>query len=135
MVPSRQLMQPHCETVTGGRRRRFGRPSRCEAYAVGRGAVRGDGGNPTESGAELRRWEPVTRRLLPLMILLCVSLLAGCHLDVVVDVNMANNGSGVITVTAVADAELVNSQPGLIDDLDLQDEPIAPRYGSQGDHA
>lgn len=69
----------------------------------------------------MRRWEPVIRRLTLLVTLVLVLMLSGCRLDVVVDVDMANNGSGKVTVTATADEELMKSQPDLVDDLDFTD--------------
>lgn len=47
--------------------------------------------------------------------------LAGCHLDVTVDVVIEPDGTGIVTVVAVADADLVNQTPGLADDLRLED--------------
>ena len=47
--------------------------------------------------------------------------LSACRVDASVDVEMVENGSGVITVTAVADAELVARAPGLADDLRFDD--------------
>jgi hypothetical protein len=45
----------------------------------------------------------------------------GCRLDVNVHVAMERDGSGTVTVTAVADAELVAQAPGLAADLRLDD--------------
>lgn len=58
----------------------------------------------------------------PLAIVL-VSLLAltACRLDVSVDVAMQPDGTGVVTLVAVADAELVARVPDLVDDLRLED--------------
>ena len=52
-----------------------------------------------------------------------VSLLAlgACRLDVSVDVAMAPDGTGVVTVEATADAELAARVPDLADDLRLDD--------------
>ncbi len=47
--------------------------------------------------------------------------LSACRVDTAVDVVMEENGSGVITVSAVADAELVARAPGLADDLRFDD--------------
>lgn len=51
----------------------------------------------------------------------CVVLLTACRLDVVVDVAMEPDGTGVVTVEATADAELVEQVPDLVDDLRLDD--------------
>lgn len=56
-----------------------------------------------------------------LIITLSVVLLTACRVDTNIDVAMVENGSGVITITAVADAELVARAPGLADDLRLDD--------------
>lgn len=61
----------------------------------------------------------MTRRLLAL--LLGVLLLSACRLDVVVSVEMEPDGTGVVTVDATADAELVGQVPDLVDDLRLAD--------------
>ncbi len=57
------------------------------------------------------------------LALVFVSLLAlsACRLDVTVDVVMEPDGTGVVTVVAVADAELVAQVPDLVDDLRLED--------------
>jgi len=55
-----------------------------------------------------------------LLVVLALALTA-CRVDVAVDVEMVENGSGVVTVTAVADAELVARAPGLADDLRFDD--------------
>jgi hypothetical protein len=54
------------------------------------------------------------------LVLVAVALSA-CRVDTAVDVVMEENGSGVITVSAVADAELVARAPGLADDLRFDD--------------
>ena len=48
-------------------------------------------------------------------------LLSACRVDVTVDVSMESNGSGVVTVTAVADADVVTAAPGLAEDLRTDD--------------
>ena len=48
-------------------------------------------------------------------------VLTACHLDVTVDVAMQPDGTGTVTVAAVADAELVSQVPDLVDDLRLDD--------------
>jgi hypothetical protein len=57
------------------------------------------------------------RRLL--LVVAAVVVLAGCRLDVGVDVAMQADGTG--TVTATADAELVNAAPSALGDLRLDD--------------
>lgn len=49
---------------------------------------------------------------------LCVS---ACRVDVAVDVAMQPNGSGIISVTVDADADVVEQAPGLADDLRFDD--------------
>lgn len=56
-----------------------------------------------------------------LLLIAALAVLAGCRVDVGIDVQMAQNGSGTITVTAVADAAVVAAAPGLADDLRLDD--------------
>jgi hypothetical protein len=67
----------------------------------------------------LRRCIAVTRRLL--LVVACVLTLSACRLDVTVDVVIEPDGTGTVTVLAVADAELVAQVPGLVDDLRLDD--------------
>lgn len=55
-----------------------------------------------------------------LLVVLAIALTA-CRVDVVVDVEMVENGSGIVTITAVADAELVARAPGLAEDLRFDD--------------
>ena len=54
-------------------------------------------------------------------IVIAVMFLAACHVDTTVDVHMGSDGSGTITVTAIADAGVVNQAPGLADDLQFDD--------------
>jgi hypothetical protein len=61
----------------------------------------------------------VTRHLA--LLLVSVLALSACRLDVTVDVAMEPDGTGVVTVEAIADAELVAQVPGLADDLRLED--------------
>lgn len=57
-----------------------------------------------------------------LVLVAVVALLGvGCRLDVDVHVTMERDGSGTISVTAIADAELVAAAPGLANDLRLDD--------------
>ena len=55
------------------------------------------------------------------LIVLFVMLLAGCRVDTTVDITMGQDGSGHITVTAIADAGVVEQAPGLKDDLRFDD--------------
>lgn len=66
-----------------------------------------------------------------LLLVVCALALTACRVDANVDVEMAENGSGVITVTAVADAELVARAPGLADDLRF-DDLVAAGWVVQG---
>jgi hypothetical protein len=59
------------------------------------------------------------RRLV--LVLAGVLALAGCRLDVGVDVAMQADGSGTVTVTATADRELVAAAPAALADLRLDD--------------
>jgi hypothetical protein len=56
-----------------------------------------------------------------LLLVLGGVLLTACRLDVGVAVDMAPDGSGVVTLDAVADAELVSKVPDLAGDLRLDD--------------
>lgn len=51
----------------------------------------------------------------------CLFVLTACRLDVVVNVQMEPDGTGVVTVEATADEELVAQVPDLVDDLRLED--------------
>jgi hypothetical protein len=66
-------------------------------------------------------------RVLGVRLGLCLALvvLAGCKLDVAVDVAMQVDGSGSVTVTAVADRELLAKAPGALADLRLDDVKAA----------
>ena len=59
------------------------------------------------------------RRLI--VVVLGLVVLAGCRLDVVVDVTMAPDGTGSVVFEAIADEELLQRVPGLLDDLRLDD--------------
>lgn len=61
----------------------------------------------------------MTRRLA--FVLVSLLALTACRLDVTVDVAMEPDGTGVVTVDAAADAELMAQVPGLVDDLRLDD--------------
>ena len=58
-------------------------------------------------------------------IVIAVMLLTACRVDTTVDVSMRGDGSGHITLTAVADAEVVAKAPGLVDDLRFDDATAA----------
>ena len=62
-----------------------------------------------------------SHRLRLAFVALCAVVLTACHLDVTVDVAMQPDGTGTVTVEAVADAELVSQVPDLVDDLRLDD--------------
>lgn len=61
----------------------------------------------------------MTRRLA--LVLVSLLALSACRLDVTVDVTMEPDGTGQVTVAAIADAELVAQVPDLVDDLRLDD--------------
>ena len=68
------------------------------------------------------RWRAVGVRV---GLFLALVVLAGCKLDVAVDVAMQVDGSGTVTVTAVADRELLAKAPGALADLRLDDVKAA----------
>jgi hypothetical protein len=78
-----------------------------------RGAVAGSGRDGTG------RLSGVPRRLLALAA--CALLLTACRVDVTVDVEMAQNGSGRLVLTVDADAAVAQQAPGLAEDLRLDD--------------
>lgn len=55
------------------------------------------------------------------LVLAGLFLLTGCQLDVVADVVVNPDGTGTITVTAEADAELVGEVPTIVEELVLDD--------------
>lgn len=57
--------------------------------------------------------------------MLSVMLLTACRVDATVDITMGQDGSGHITVTAIADAGVVQQAPGLKDDLRFDDAKAA----------
>ena len=61
------------------------------------------------------------RRLRLLALAFALAVLAGCRLDVGVDVAMQPDGAGTVTVTATADPELVAKAPSAFADLRLDD--------------
>lgn len=62
---------------------------------------------------------PVVRRVLAACV--CVIALAGCRLDVAVDMTVEPDGRGTISILATADAELVTVVPTVADDLAIDD--------------
>jgi hypothetical protein len=59
------------------------------------------------------------------LIVIAVMLLAACRVDTTVDISMRADGSGRITVTALADADVVGKAPGLAEDLRFDDAESA----------
>jgi hypothetical protein len=66
-----------------------------------------------------------------LLLVVCALALTACRVDANVDIEMAENGSGLVTVTAVADAELLANAPGLAEDLRF-DDLVAAGWVVQG---
>ena len=58
-------------------------------------------------------------------IVIAVMLLGACHVDATVDIRMGADGTGKITITAIADAEVVDQAPGLAEDLRFDDAKTA----------
>ena len=59
-------------------------------------------------------------RLFVAMFALAV-VCASCNVDMSIDVLMREDGTGAITVTATADADIVAQAPGLMTDLRFDD--------------
>ena len=59
------------------------------------------------------------------LLLAALLALAGCRVDVVVELSLADDGTGQMTVTATADAEVVEQVPGLAEDLRFEDAVAA----------
>ena len=59
------------------------------------------------------------------LIVIAGMLLAACRVDTTVDVSMGDDGQGTITVTAVADSDVVGRAPGLAEDLRFDDATSA----------
>ena len=59
------------------------------------------------------------------LIVISVMVLTACHVDATVDISMRADGSGRITLTAVADADVVKQAPGLAEDLRFDDAKTA----------
>ena len=72
------------------------------------------------------------------LLLVAALALSACRVDIVVDVTVQADGSGSITVLAVADAGVVVQAPGLADDLRFDDAVAAgwvvdgPTAGADG---
>jgi len=60
-----------------------------------------------------------------LVVVATLVLLAGCHLDLAVQVDVRADGSGTVTVTATADADLLSKAPGAVADLRFDDARAA----------
>lgn len=71
----------------------------------------------------MHRAEPVASRrpFRAAAVIVAVIVLSGCRIDAVVGLNLARDGSGVVTVEAVADAAVVDAAPGLAADLRFDD--------------
>jgi hypothetical protein len=67
----------------------------------------------------LREWRVVIRRVF--LIVISALALTGCRLDIEADVVIEPDGTGVVTVHAVADEELAGKIPGLVEDLRFDD--------------
>jgi hypothetical protein len=61
----------------------------------------------------------VTRRILALCV--CVAALAGCRVDLNVDLTVAPDGTGTVTFVATADAEVIAAVPTLAEELATDD--------------
>jgi hypothetical protein len=59
------------------------------------------------------------------LIVIAVMLLSACRVDTTIDVSMHSDGSGEITLTAIADADVVGKAPGLAEDLRFDDAEAA----------
>jgi hypothetical protein len=55
------------------------------------------------------------------VIVVLAVVLTACRVDVTVDVAMNENGSGTLTVAAIADADVVTAAPGLAEDIRTDD--------------
>jgi hypothetical protein len=58
-------------------------------------------------------------------IVIAVMLLSACQVDTTIHISMHSDGSGDITLTAVADADVVEQAPGLAEDLRFTDAEAA----------
>jgi hypothetical protein len=65
------------------------------------------------------------------VLVVCALVLTACRLDVNVDVVIGPDGAGQVTVTAAADAELVDQVPGLAESL-VFDDAVAAGWTVEG---
>jgi hypothetical protein len=63
----------------------------------------------------------IRRARILALFLVAVLIFSACRVDVAVDVQIDDNGTGMMTVTLVADREVVEQAPGLADDLHFSD--------------
>ena len=69
---------------------------------------------------------PGMTRVRALILVAILAMVAGaCRVDVTVDIDVNEDGSGLVSVTLVADAEAVALSPDLPDNLQLHDLPGA----------
>ncbi len=73
----------------------------------------------------------MTRPAFTALCVLGVMLLTACRVDVAIDVDMAENGSGELSVTVVADAAVVAAAPGLAEDV-RTDDLAAAGWSTEG---
>ncbi|MDP9465616.1 MAG: hypothetical protein M3P52_13415 [Actinomycetota bacterium] len=59
------------------------------------------------------------------LIVIAVMLLTACRIDTTVDISMGVDGAGTVTLTAIADADVVSRAPGLAQDLRFDDAETA----------
>jgi hypothetical protein len=71
----------------------------------------------------------VIRRVLALCV--CAAVLAGCRVDLAVDMTVAPDGTGTITLVATADAEVIAAVPTLADEL-VTDDIVAAGWVIDG---
>ena len=69
-------------------------------------------------------------RLRLVLAALCALALTACHLDVTVDVAMQPDGTGTVTVVAIADPELVSQVPDRIVGEALLDQRLIAGIGT-----
>ena len=67
----------------------------------------------------------MSRRLRLLLALGALVALGACRVDVTVDLDLTPDGTGELSVTAVADADVVTAVPGLAEDLRFDDAVAA----------
>ncbi len=72
---------------------------------------------------------PVIRRVVALCV--CVVALAGCRVDLNVDMSVEPDGTGTITMVAIADAEVVAAVPTLANEL-ATDDIVAAGWSIDG---